>query len=419
MAAISSMPTALDRGEVSRRTTEARGVPPRRPRRPADCEARLVFALAGDVADAAFARALPGCDWSRLFSAATQENAVIALRGALRLASRSEVPVVIERQIACVALHAEVRMRRLERRLEEALLALSAAGIQVTVLKGAALASTVYNGFASRPMNDLDLLVDDAQAAAAKEVVRGLGWTRDPTVPADDAYAGHHHLAPLLDASGSGLRLEIHTELLPLENPFAISRADLARATRDVRIGAARAGVLSTVHHAVYATIHFAWSHELHLGAWHTFRDLGTLARRGLLNWDDFVETAQAWRAGTCAYWTLRLGRTLAALPVSDDVLRRLAPRLPDVILDRLERHFIQTALRSGSTCPSVRLNRELWNLAMQPGPSGHGESRPWLASAALMEERRRLEARPPAWRGPLARVGRVFRWSRYLAQMV
>ena len=383
-----------------------------------DREARLIFALAGDLTDPAIARDFQGCDWPRLMQAAAQENAIIALHGVIKQARPAELPVTIERQIACLALRAEFRMRQLARRLDEAVSALTTAGMQVTLLKGAALAHTVYGSFAARPMNDLDLLIDERDALAAREIIRGLGWTRDPSVPGDEAYATHHHLPPLLDASGSGLRLEIHTALLPPDNPFAVSRAELARDARAVSVGSSRAGVLSTVHHAVYATVHFAWSHELHLGAWHVFRDLGALARRGLLDWSAFVETAISWRAGSCAYWTLRLGRVLAGLPVPDEVLRALEPSLPGIILSRLERHFIQGVLQTG-TCPSVRLNRELWTVAMQPQRSGHGASRPWLASTALIEERRRLGPVHPPRRGPLARLGQVIRWSRYLARIV
>ena len=379
----------------------------------------MIFALAGDVGDPDISRDFGACDWTRLLQAAAQENAVIALHNAVKQARHDGVPLGVARQIACLALQAELRMRRLERRLEQVLAALCEVGIHVTLLKGAALAPTLYGSFVARPMHDLDLLVDKDRALEAREVIRALGWTRDPSVPGDDAYAGHHHLPPLLDSSGSGLRLEIHTEIIPRDNPFALRTPDLLGDAREVSVGAARASVLSTTHHAVYATIHFAWSHELHLGAWHAIRDLGTLARRGFLDWSAFVKTAKSWRAETCAYWTLRLGRSLAALPVPDDVLRELEPRLPDFLLAFLERHFTQSALRSANVCPSVRLNRELWSVAIQPRRSGHGDIRPWLASSALIEERRRLEPRPPTARGALARLGSIRRWSGYLARIV
>ena len=419
MAAGSAASAAQDKQEPVQPELASHVTTGRAKRRASDREARLVFALAGDIADGALARAIEQCDSSRLVAAAIRENAVITLSAALQRARHAGTEVPIAREVAYLALHAELRMRRLERRLEEVLVALAAANIEVTLLKGAALATTVYGSFAARPMNDLDLLVDADRALEAREIVRAHGWMRDPTLAGDSAYASHHHLPPLLDASGSGLRLEIHTELLPPDNPFSLSRAELARDSREVCVGSARARVLSPTHHALYAAIHFAWSHQLHLGGWHAIRDFGALARRGLLSFDSLVDTASAWRAGTCLYWTLRLGRTLSGLPVADDVMARLEPRLPRALLRRLERHFVQTALRSDDICPSVRLSRELWNLAMQPRKSGHRGYRPWLASTALIENGGRRVEEFPGPRRPLDRLGHVFRWGRYLVRMV
>ena len=388
-------------------------------RRANDHEARLVFALAGDIADGTLGRALEQSDPSRLVDAAVRENAIIALSAALQRARHAGTAVPVAREVAYLALHAELRMRRLERRLEEVLAALADANIEVTLLKGAALATTVYGSFAARPMNDLDLLVAADRAPEAREIARANGWTRDPTLAGDFGYASHHHLPPLLDSSGSGLRLELHTELLPPDNPFALTREELTRDSREVRVGSARARILSPIHHALYAAIHFAWSHQLHLGGWHAIRDFGALARRGLLDYDALVDTASAWRARTCLYWTLRLGRTLSALPVSDDVMTRLEPRLPGVVLRRLERHFVQTALRTDDTCPSVRLSRDLWSLAMQPQKSAHRGYRPWLASTALIENGGRRMEESPGPRSPLDRLGHVFRWGRYLVRLV
>ena len=384
----------------------------------ADAEARLVFALAGDAESGAIAALLAECDWGRLLPVASQENAAIVLRDAVREARPGVVPLAAQRQLAYMALQSEFRMRKLARLLETAVDTLGRVGIEATVLKGAALAPTLYGSFTARPMNDIDLLIDPDRAQEARALMLAVGWRRDPSLPGDEAYAGHHHLPPMLDGSGSGLRLELHTALLPRESPFPIANAELRRRATELPLGAFRVRVLGLVDHAVYAAIHFAWSHQLRLGAWHAMRDLGRLARRGLLDWPGFTDRAEEWRATSCAYWTLRLGRALAGLPVPGEVLRRLEPRLPEAILRRLERHFTQSILSRDEGCPSVRLERELWAIAMQPRRSGHGERRPWLASPALMLERQRLNPQR-ARSGTLEHLGHVVRWSRYLANML
>src|SRR5205814_698439 len=76
-------------------------------------------------------------NWQRLLQVASNANAIIALREHLELAAEPGVPVDVMRSVAILALDREFRMRRLEKRLEEALVALNQAGIEVLLLKGA------------------------------------------------------------------------------------------------------------------------------------------------------------------------------------------------------------------------------------------------------------------------------------------
>lgn len=58
----------------------------------------------------------------------------------------------------------------------EAREALLSAGIPVLLLKGFVLADRLYGGLAARPQHDVDLLVRRRQFAAARRVLRGLGF---------------------------------------------------------------------------------------------------------------------------------------------------------------------------------------------------------------------------------------------------
>ena len=358
--------------------------------------------------------------WPLLLQVAAVENALMVLRDVSRCAKPRSIPMEAEWHMACLALATELRMRTLERRLEESLAALAAAAIPAILLKGAALASTVYGSFVARPMNDVDLLVDGRDVNAARKIMLDAGWVRDSSLPGDDAYAGHHHLPPLIDARGSGLRLELHTSLLPSGNPFVgtgAGRALLAD-VRETAIGSTPAFVLKPSVYAVHAAVHFVWSHEMQAGAWHAFRDLTTLARAGRLDWSEFVDVAISWRAASCAYWALRLGQVLSNLPVPPEVLERLRVRLPETVLKRLEKHFVQILLRDAISCPSVRLSRALWTLAIRPRQSGHGDVRPWLVSAELRSQRRLLDPVVET-RGGFRQVGHALRWSWDLARTV
>ena len=66
---------------------------------------------------------------------------------------------------------------QLYQELPKLLSMLQAGGIPVIVLKGAALAETVYENVALRPMNDVDLLVRKEELDRTEAVLFDLGYT--------------------------------------------------------------------------------------------------------------------------------------------------------------------------------------------------------------------------------------------------
>jgi len=380
-----------------------------------DAEADFLFRLARSPRGAEETPRLGAiANWQRLLQVASNANAVIALREHLELAAEA-VPVDVMRSVAILALDREFRMRCLEKRLDEALVALNQAGIEVLLLKGAALACTLYGAFTARPMRDIDLLVRRERGDEARDVMLQLDWENDPELPGDVSYGSHHHLPPLRDLRGSGLRLEIHRGLLASGHPFHLTDDEIWRAARLVRVGQSQALVMHPSHHAVHIAIHFAWSHMLRMGAWHAFRDLGLLTDSGTLDWNDFMSTASRWRAASCCYWTLRLAAALSHVPVPEPVLAQLQPRFAARLGGPLVRHLVNVLLQS-KVCPSLRLDRALWSLAMQPRREGHGDVRPWSVSQDLLfalDEGEQTTKR--FFVSPLAQMGRS---GRYISEI-
>jgi hypothetical protein len=349
---------------------------------------------------------------------ASDENAVIALRDHLSSLQWGAVPSDVQRWLAMLALDREFRMRALVNRLEESLAALNAAGIEAMLLKGGALASTIYGSFAARPMRDIDLLVKPDCADEARALMSRLGWAADPELPGDQSYASHHHLPPLRDTGASGLRLEIHRALAPRGHPFRFSEAEIWKEAQVVNVGRTEALVMHEVHHAAHIAIHFAWSHMLKRGAWHAFRDLAALVAARLLDWDDFVRVVCRWGASSCCYWTLQLGVLLSELPVPEAVLERLRPRWPELMRAPLERHLANGILSSDRVCPSVRLDHALWALAMRPRRDGHGLIRPWLVSRDLSFALSTKE-RPTGIQVPDSTFRQLQRSAQYLTEIL
>jgi hypothetical protein len=349
---------------------------------------------------------------------AWDEGAIGALRDHFRELHPGFVPASVERRVACLALERELRMRKLDRRAKEAIADLRAAGMDVALLKGGALGATVYGAFVDRPMNDVDLLLRPEVAESGYLRMLRAGWARDPQLPDDDVYRTHHHHAPLIDVRGSESRLEIHRAILPPGHPFDLPLSELWGEMRQAKFGGERVLVLEPNLHALHIAIHFAWSHTMRAGAWQAFRDLGVLARAGMIDWNRLVQLAQRARAASCAYWTLTLARRLSALTVPDEVLEALAPRRNRSLLVRLERHFENVLLRRDASHLSLRLDRALWTMAIQPRQQGHGHVRPWLVSAELTAARLRHDGASLGDR-LIRQMDRVARCARYIARLL
>jgi hypothetical protein len=349
-------------------------------------EARLLLCTAGGPgADAAvralLARGGEDIDWTRLLQLSITEGTQPAVGRRIRAAGGESVPPEAAAALRGIERAAEVRAAYLRRRLLDALEVLAPARIPVLLLKGAALACTTYGSFAERPMGDLDVLVEPARTEEAWSLLCAAGWSRRYDPEFDGWYAGMHHLPPLADTRmpSLGVTLELHTELFPPgHSPFALEAKELWREARPVAGLPGECFAPSPMHRLLHCCLHFTWSHMLKLSAWRAFRDVAALCAEGSFDWEELVAAAREVRGATCCYWTLRLARMLAQVPVPEGVLAALRPAGPDAVLHLLERHFTREAIASEAWSPPPWLHRLLWEAAVRPRSGGHGRRRPW-----------------------------------------
>lgn len=350
-------------------------------------EVQLLFCFLDTAMDdrAAIELIESGIDWRFFGWLLNHERAAPVVQRRLSALPAGVVPGPVSAALARMTLVTEFRMSRLEERLDETLVPLRAAGIDVILLKGAGLASTVYPSFNLRPMGDLDILVKEERATEAWELVRQAGWLWDHQEDLDRFYKGHHHFPPLDDAGGTGFGLELHTGLFPAGHPFELSYSYLWESAEPVPLRGE--GVYVLEHHAqmLHLCLHFAWSHTMRSASWRTCQDLSVLLRTGKTDWDRFVDLATSARAATASYWTLRLARGLMGLEVPDRALALLAPSGSEIVLKLLERHYLLHLTPTLAGCPSSRADRLLWECGVRPGASGHGERRPWDRNALFV----------------------------------
>jgi hypothetical protein len=154
-------------------------------------------------------------DWDVLVHAAERHGLAPLLYAHHRSGSLPLPPRAASQVRALYLRHRRANAIRLQA-LSEILDAFGAADVSAWILKGPALIALVYGDPALRPMSDLDLLVDPADASRAQELLRELGY-RAASVHARDFWR-HHHLPPATGwRDGVLVQVELHLDALPAD----------------------------------------------------------------------------------------------------------------------------------------------------------------------------------------------------------
>jgi len=370
-------------------------------------EAQLLLLTAGgEKNDPAIRALLAGpLDWAKLTWLAEQERATPVLWK--RLSAIAPLPDDAQ-PLHRMSMVSEFRMSHLESRMLSALDTLSEAEIEPVLLKGAALALTVYGSFVARPMSDVDLLVPREDVIRARDALTASGWT-EGVDNSPEFYEGHHHLQPLVDSQGTGTSLELHTSLFFEGHPFALTSDDIRRRAEKVVVHGRTVLVPSVHDQLLHLCLHFAWSHMMATGAWRAFRDLDALLRTERVDWKEFVTLARDARGGSACYWTFRLARSVAGISVPHWVEQALAPPEPEFALRRLEQHFTYDLLPTENISPSLWLTYTMWRAGLRPRWSGHGRVRPWDRADELL-----AAERPGRVKRLVMHIKNARSWSRY-----
>ena len=205
--------------------------------------------------------------------------------------------------------------------LRLALARLGDAGIAAVALKGVALEWRHYPEAALRPMRDIDLLVPEARAIEASQVLAVAGFVPETTDPATlrRALADDHQL-PSQYHSGLGVTIELHHRLgdPPQSRGYRVPQIDpagvLARAVA-VDCGGAMVPCPAPQDMAAHLIVHALYGHRLDCGPL-VLADLHLLASGTAVDWDAL--RAEAERAGWARGLDLLLAlveRSFGSLP--------------------------------------------------------------------------------------------------------
>ena len=262
------------------------------------------------------------------------------------------------------------------------------ARIDLLVLKGAALAETVYPRSSLRRFGDMDVLVRRADAARARTLLESLGYVGDP-LQWEDLIRGRDCQTNFFNHTERGsVVVELHTELINNDlffGQFYIDGAGLWDRARWVNLAGTEARVLGPEDQIFHLCLHLA-GHSL--AAPQSLRDIAQVCAVSRVDWALFVRLARPAGAATACFSALFAAVRLLGASVPPTVLESLAPRAGRTRLERISEARAANSITDVTAAGTERLRfRLLWHLLGSPQSRARAlwrivfPSRQWLIS--------------------------------------
>ncbi len=233
-----------------------------------------------------------------------------------------------------------VQFAFLRRPLAQLLHACEGASLDLIVLKGAALAETVYPRPSLRPFGDIDVLVRASDACRAYCVLSELGYVTDADGWADLVSGRSCETNFFRDTAQGPVVVELHTDLLNnalLRPGVSLGHAGLWERSRPARLAGENARVLGPEDQVLHLCLHLA-GHYFY--APNSVRDLVQVCAVQRVDWPLFVSLCRAARAEAIA-WSGLLAAGHHGADVPPFVFKALAPRF-ERLLEKLALARIQ-----------------------------------------------------------------------------
>lgn len=300
--------------------------------------------------EAARALSATGIDWEGWSDQLVGDAVAPLMYHVLR--NREMVPPEVEERLRSVYLRSAWTSVLRDVELGEVLARLDAAGVDAMVLKGAALAITVYDDPALRPMVDLDLLVHPQDRLPAMRALEAAGFLAAISEPRPGLTMAHESQILMRKEGHPGAMLELHWHLL--DSPYHQERVPMdwfwqtsRRVTFQARGSRLCSGrVMGPEAQLLHLCAHLSLHHEGNGLLWQ--HDIAEILRRqaATLDWDLLLQKAREF--GLVLPLKETLGNVIEGwcLSVPAGVTERLRAAIPS---DEEARAFQNIAESGGS----------------------------------------------------------------------
>jgi hypothetical protein len=277
-------------------------------------------------------------------------------------------PETITDEMRQVFLVSCVRSLHMERQLQEIIEAFREQDVQVLVLRGPALAFSLYEDPAMRPSGDLDLLVLPEQVVQARDILESLGYTclarRFET--ARDFFREECFIHQENPGNKFPVDLHwVHWELHPFFNGSEeVEIQDLFHRAWKVETPTLAFQTLHPVDYLIHSAIHLIMIHknEMRL-SW--IYDTALLAQHLQVpdDWETLQERCVAWRARLPLEQCLKMAQVWAGLELPEEfddfsIWPRPTEDETAVWADTMHHHWVTILLKRSLSNPSLLLKR-------------------------------------------------------------
>lgn len=243
--------------------------------------------------------------------------------------------------------------------LEQVLKSFQNEGIKTIVLKGAMLAETVYPNIALRSMGDIDLLIhkDDLDRAAKR--ILELKYVFNEDYRSAEWYIEKlHHLAPLFNPNKI-VKIEIHHNIIPPSNPFAVNIDEFWQRAQPAKIANTDVLILSPEDLILHLSLHISYCDQF-VGRIKGLCDILEVVRhyQGKINWNQITTEIHKYKIGKFVYYPLYFAKELLDADIPSHVLSELDYRyrlrlVEDQLLKLIIRKNIFIRNESSSILPT------------------------------------------------------------------
>ena len=248
-------------------------------------------------------------DWTALLRSSTLYRlAPLIYVNLKRHALKSRVPPEVWRGFEGIYFGVKLQNRARFRTLSNMLRVFSQNGIDVVLLKGAALAPFYYLDLGVRSMVDIDILVKTSKLDAVELLLLENGFAAAECRHTPQWYKEcHHHLVPYRSPDNS-LNIEVHHHIVGGEASMVIPVSDFWNRAVPIMLEGLPAWILSPEDMLLHLALHISLRSAF-IGAIRDLCDIGVIVERAGagFDWKALVRRAQSYEVDRHVYYALWL----------------------------------------------------------------------------------------------------------------